>query len=318
MAGRWSMQRRSCEQIGRWCWRWCRRDGWGLGCAAEELRADREVVLAAVRQHGRGLEYAAEELRADREVVLAVVRRDGWALGCAAEELRADREVVLAAVRQHGRGLGYAAEELRADRHFILDAIQWNPSCFSFSLVQSDPYLKQALDHAEQVEAARQKQRMHAKTPPDSVQQVPADELIVLSTYNLHCIQRAEAGTRLSAAVEDGINAFARLSWPDFELAIDLGVDDGTQHLYDFIFCLRDETGDIVAFRSAVWEESGSAWVFQNGVVRDQGNGLGSIMLQQVVRFFLLSALVPGDRRRGEGQRRQLSSLHQLCVQGCK
>eukprot|EP00656_Telonema_subtile_P011531 TRINITY_DN1571_c0_g1_i19.p1 TRINITY_DN1571_c0_g1~~TRINITY_DN1571_c0_g1_i19.p1 ORF type:complete len:145 (-),score=43.98 TRINITY_DN1571_c0_g1_i19:357-791(-) len=45
--------------------------------------------------NGRALQHASEELRADREVVLAAVQQDGWALQHASEELRADREFML-------------------------------------------------------------------------------------------------------------------------------------------------------------------------------------------------------------------------------
>jgi hypothetical protein len=48
--------------------------------ASAELRADREVVLAAVAQRGRALEHADASLRVDREVVLAAVAQDGHAL----------------------------------------------------------------------------------------------------------------------------------------------------------------------------------------------------------------------------------------------
>ena len=68
-----------------------------------------------IAHDARKLENMSEELRADREVVLAAVSQNSEALECAAEELRADREVVLAAVSQNGEALGDAAEELRAD-----------------------------------------------------------------------------------------------------------------------------------------------------------------------------------------------------------
>jgi hypothetical protein len=42
----------------------------------EELRADREVVLAAVWNDGSALQYALGQMRADRDVVLAAVRTD--------------------------------------------------------------------------------------------------------------------------------------------------------------------------------------------------------------------------------------------------
>eukprot|EP01047_Picozoa_sp_COSAG01_P065368 COSAG01_NODE_8820_length_2649_cov_2.457255_1_plen_304_part_10 len=54
---------------------------------------------------GEALEYASEELRADRDFMLAVVAKDIWgrALEYASEGLRADRKVVLAAVAKNSR-----------------------------------------------------------------------------------------------------------------------------------------------------------------------------------------------------------------------
>ena len=80
-----------------------------------ELRRDREVVLAAVRQRGDALLYAAEELRHDRQVVLAAVEQTKWALQYAPEQLKHDPKVVLAAVKNCGGALRFASEELRKD-----------------------------------------------------------------------------------------------------------------------------------------------------------------------------------------------------------
>ena len=47
----------------------CLQGGWlALADLSEELRSDREVVLAAVRYEGWALEVAAAELRGDKEV----------------------------------------------------------------------------------------------------------------------------------------------------------------------------------------------------------------------------------------------------------
>ena len=43
-----------------------------------------------MQRNGRALEYAAKALKADREVVLAAVQQDGGALIYAAEALQAD------------------------------------------------------------------------------------------------------------------------------------------------------------------------------------------------------------------------------------
>ena len=95
--------------------------------ALDGLRADRELVLQAVRRGGRALEYAAEDLRADEEVVREAVRQDGTALKYASKDLKAAKEVVLEAVRQDGRALEYAAEPLRADKDVVMTAFS---SCF--------------------------------------------------------------------------------------------------------------------------------------------------------------------------------------------
>ena len=47
-----------------------------------ELRAYRDVVLAAVQKSGEALEYASDDLKADKEVVLAAVQQEGDALRC--------------------------------------------------------------------------------------------------------------------------------------------------------------------------------------------------------------------------------------------
>ena len=57
------------------------------GMAAKGVLADlipahthREDALVAVKADGMALKYASPELRADRDVVLAAVRQGGWAL----------------------------------------------------------------------------------------------------------------------------------------------------------------------------------------------------------------------------------------------
>ena len=64
--------------------------------------------VPAVEKNGLLLQYAADELRADAEVVFAAVQQNGWALLHGSEELRSDRDIVLAAVQQNGRALQHA------------------------------------------------------------------------------------------------------------------------------------------------------------------------------------------------------------------
>eukprot|EP00971_Amphidinium_carterae_P217374 4315433-Amphidinium_carterae.1 len=57
-------------------------------------------------------------IRADREVVLAAVQQCAWALQYATEALREDREVVLSAALQNAGALRFAADGLLEDPTF--------------------------------------------------------------------------------------------------------------------------------------------------------------------------------------------------------
>ncbi len=61
---------------------------------AKSFKADRKIVLAAVKQDGLALEHAAKSLKADREVVLAAVKQDGYVLWkFASKDLQQDEEL---------------------------------------------------------------------------------------------------------------------------------------------------------------------------------------------------------------------------------
>jgi len=104
-----------------------KNDGRALQYASEELRANKEIVLAAIKKAeypGWALKYASEELRANKEILLEAVKNDGEALNFASEELRANKEIVLAAVNVNGDVLEYASKELQADKEVVLCAIK--------------------------------------------------------------------------------------------------------------------------------------------------------------------------------------------------
>ena len=89
----------------------------------ENLKNDKDVVLATVIQDGRALKYVSEILQNDKEVVLAAVNQDGSALYYASEELQNDKDVVLAAVNQDGKALKYVSEILQDDKDVVLAAV---------------------------------------------------------------------------------------------------------------------------------------------------------------------------------------------------
>jgi len=96
--------------------------------ASAVLKADKDVVLAAVAQDGDALEYAAAALKADKDVVLAAVAQSADALEYASPALQVDRDVVLAAM-QNGFVTKFivfetsASAALKADKDALLAAV---------------------------------------------------------------------------------------------------------------------------------------------------------------------------------------------------
>jgi hypothetical protein len=101
---------------------------WSLQDAPDNIRSDRDVVVAAVRHLGNNLIYASEELRDDKEIALLASSSPGFGgvFQHLSPELRADRVLLLAALRQPrpGDALSHAADELRNDKSIILDAVR--------------------------------------------------------------------------------------------------------------------------------------------------------------------------------------------------
>jgi len=72
-------------------------------CLSKELRADRELLLAALQQSlpGDALSHAADELRNDKSIILDAVRRHGHVIEQAPIHLQADPDVILTALWQN-------------------------------------------------------------------------------------------------------------------------------------------------------------------------------------------------------------------------
>jgi hypothetical protein len=75
---------------------------------AQRLKANRAIVMAAVKQNGMALQYASKPLQANRNVVLAAVKQNGFALRIASMAMRSDRAIVDAAVAQNKQALQFA------------------------------------------------------------------------------------------------------------------------------------------------------------------------------------------------------------------
>ena len=87
------------------------------------LFRSKEVVMVAVTSglSSHALQYASDELKNDKEVVMAAVNHYGYNLKYASDELKGDKEVVIAAVTNHKCNLQFASDEMKADKD-VLDA----------------------------------------------------------------------------------------------------------------------------------------------------------------------------------------------------
>lgn len=90
------------------------------------LRGDREIVLEAIKNaydFDYSLQYAADNLKKDREVVLAAVKKNGSNIRFADDTLKKDREIVLTALK-NSEVLFFVDASLKADREIVLEAIK--------------------------------------------------------------------------------------------------------------------------------------------------------------------------------------------------
>lgn len=96
----------------------------------QALRADREVVVTAIRQDARAFAFASADLRADRDIVRMAVCQDGDLISFAAGSLLGDADLMLAAARQDGalRATGTRSGRPRMCSPYIAQSILATPS----------------------------------------------------------------------------------------------------------------------------------------------------------------------------------------------
>ena len=84
--------------------------------ADKKLKANKEVVLAAVKQDGSALQYADKKLKTDKKIVLAAVKQDGSVLfNYADDSLKKDKKIILEAIKKKHSLLQYADESLQKE-----------------------------------------------------------------------------------------------------------------------------------------------------------------------------------------------------------
>jgi len=80
-------------------------------------------MLLLVSKDGMALQSASQEMRADRDVVFAAVSQTGRALQFASAKFKSERAMVVAACGSFSPSLEYADPNLAASKDFVLELI---------------------------------------------------------------------------------------------------------------------------------------------------------------------------------------------------
>lgn len=94
-----------------------------------ELKADKSVVICAVKIDGEDIWHASDALKGDKEVVMHATsggNPNPFALECASDELKADKEVVLGAAKINPHAFGYASDALKSNKDVVLEILNSN------------------------------------------------------------------------------------------------------------------------------------------------------------------------------------------------
>ena len=124
-----------------------------LKYAHPDLQADPEVVMAAVNNNWCAIKYAHPDLQSDPAVAMVAVKQDALAVHCIHPDLKADREVVMATIKHHGGALTYVHPDLQK---VVMEAVM----NYGLALYDASPRLRAdrevrqygvALEHASPV-----------------------------------------------------------------------------------------------------------------------------------------------------------------------
>ena len=93
--------------------------------AKPDLRADKFIVMEAVKAKGVALAHASKELQNDKEIVLEAVKQDADAFKFASKELQCDKEVFLT-IKMLGRAsaLEFASSEIQDEKELVITALE--------------------------------------------------------------------------------------------------------------------------------------------------------------------------------------------------
>ena len=117
-----------------------KKNGLNLKYASEELKNNKQVVLAAINQSPWAFKYASEALQQDYNIAFLTVSLDSVLLKDMSKELKNNRDIVLAAINsvdnvKSAYSVRFASDELKNDKEIILSAISKNVYVLQFASI---------------------------------------------------------------------------------------------------------------------------------------------------------------------------------------
>jgi hypothetical protein len=88
---------------------------WVLAYASDDILADRDIILKAVKVDGQIFYYASPELRDDKEVALEAISNKWLIIKYASKRLRGDKDIAIAALNQNIKAEMYLTDEIKKD-----------------------------------------------------------------------------------------------------------------------------------------------------------------------------------------------------------
>lgn len=109
-------------------------NGTYLEHASEELKADKEVIMAALKSgYSLPYEHVSDALKTDRDFLLEIVSLDAYCLEFFSEELKQDEQIVLAAAKHFGdAALEFGADKFKTNKNIITEAVKSSSKVLSF------------------------------------------------------------------------------------------------------------------------------------------------------------------------------------------
>lgn len=109
-------------------------NGTYLEHASDELKADKEVIMAALKSgYSLPYEHVSDALKTDRDFLLEIVSLDAYCLEFFSEELKQDEQIVLAAAKHFGdAALEFGAEKFKKNKNILTEVVKNSHNALSF------------------------------------------------------------------------------------------------------------------------------------------------------------------------------------------